>query len=314
MKTLKLLPCLCLLVSAHAVVVDTSADDWILWPTSAGGNGHYYLPVHATTPVSWEDAFTNAEALGGYLATITSAEENAFVFGLINSPEYWFGELGPLLGGYQPPGSPEPAGGWTWVSGEPWDYTNWAGGQPDNGGEPEDCIHFWNGPTWNDKRKSDRSFVGYVVEKSCTPHKARATAEIVNGFVVGATITDPGCGYTNAPLVLILGGSGSGATASAVISNGVVSRIIITDAGVGYDTPPRIVIASPPFVPTLDITVSKVKVAQHIVLGRRYQLQSSSNMVDWVAVAAPFTALSESIEDEFDVNATGGFFRIREVP
>jgi len=153
-----------------------------------------------------------------------------------------------------------------------------------------------------------------LTRQFCPPHKAKATAQLVNGFVVGATITDPGCGYTNAPLVLVLGGSGSGATASAVISNGVVSRIIITDAGIGYATPPRIVIASPPFVPTLDITVSRVKVAQHIVLGRRYQLQSSSNLVDWVAVAAPFTALSESIEDEFDVNATGGFFRIQEVP
>lgn len=40
-------------------------------------------------------------------------------------------------------------------------------------------------------------------QQICTPHKARATAELVNGFVVGATITDSGCGYTNAPLVSI---------------------------------------------------------------------------------------------------------------
>ena len=28
--------------------------------------------------------------------------------------------LGLAKGGFQPPGSPEPGGSWTWVSGEPW--------------------------------------------------------------------------------------------------------------------------------------------------------------------------------------------------
>jgi hypothetical protein len=147
-----------------------------------------------------------------------------------------------------------------------------------------------------------------------TSYKARATAQLVNGFVVDATITDPGCGYTNAPLVLIQGGGGSGATARAVITDGRVTRIIITDAGLGYDTLPRIVIASPPFVPTLNISVSRVKVAQNVVLGRRYVLESSSDLANWGATGTPFTAESETIENEFEVNVTGGFFRIREVP
>jgi len=153
-----------------------------------------------------------------------------------------------------------------------------------------------------------------LVSGFCTPHKARATPQVVNGFVVGATITDPGCGYTNAPVVLIQGGGGSGATATAVITNGQVTRIIITDAGFGYDTPPRIVIASPPFVPTLTISVSRVKVTQNVVLGRHYVLESSSDLATWTATGQSFTAESEAIESEFDVNVTGEFFRIREVP
>ena len=76
----------------------------------------------------------------------------------------------------------------------------------------------------------------------------RATPEVVNGFVVGATITDGGCGYTNTPLVLIEGGGGSGATAIAVVSNGVVVSIIITDAGIDYTNMPTIVIGSTPFI------------------------------------------------------------------
>ncbi len=67
-----------------------------------------------------------------------------------------------------------------------------------------------------------------------------------NGFVVGATITDSGCDYTNTPFVLIQGGGGAGATATAVVSNGVVVNIIITDAGAGYTSTPTVHIA-PPF-------------------------------------------------------------------
>ncbi|MBI2928135.1 MAG: hypothetical protein HYY24_20895 [Verrucomicrobia bacterium] len=148
----------------------------------------------------------------------------------------------------------------------------------------------------------------------CSPHRATATAQVVNGFVVGATITDSGCGYTEAPLVLVQGGGGSGAAATAVVSDGVVVAINITSAGSGYTSTPKIEIASPPFVPTLSIAVSKVKVTQNVVLGRNYVLESSSDMSNWKAVGPQFTATSEAVTDEFDVDVTGRFFRIRQVP
>ena len=70
-----------------------------------------------------------AEVRGGYLATITSAQENTFVHNLITANEYWINvgvdSRGPWLGGYQPAGSLEPAGGWTWVTGEAFVYQNW---------------------------------------------------------------------------------------------------------------------------------------------------------------------------------------------
>ena len=43
------------------------------------------------------------------------------------------------------------------------------------------------------------------------PSIATASAQVVNGFVVGATITSAGNGYTNNPVVTITGGGGSGA-------------------------------------------------------------------------------------------------------
>ena len=107
---------------------------------------------------------------------------------------------------------------------------------------------------------------------------------------------------------------GIGATARAVITDGRVTRIIITDAGIDYQTTPRIVIASPPFVPTLSISVSKVKVVQNVVLGRKYVLEASHDAKAWEEASPPFTATSESITNEFDVEVTGRFFRVRETP
>ena len=129
-----------------------------------------------------------------------------------------------------------------------------------------------------------------------------------------ASITDGGCGYTNAPAVLIQGGGGTGATATAVIADGKVTRINIISAGCCYGSPPRIVIGSPPFVPWLSISVSKVKVTQNVVLGRNYVLESSEDLVTWTGAGPPFTAQSETIENEFDVDGMGRSFRIREVP
>jgi hypothetical protein len=148
----------------------------------------------------------------------------------------------------------------------------------------------------------------------CTPHKATGTTTLVNGFVVGATITDPGCGYSNAPLVLIQGGGGTGATATCTVNNGKVNSVTITGAGCCYTNAPQIVFASPPFVPTVAIAISKVKVTQHVQLGLNYVLESSSNLVDWVATGPPYTAQDEFVVNEFDVSPATRFFRIRQVP
>jgi hypothetical protein len=74
---------------------------------------------------------------------------------------------------------------------------------------------------------------------------ASATATIVSGFVVGATVTNGGSGYTSAPSVTITG-NGSNATATATVSSGAVTAINITNAGSGYTTGATITIASPP--------------------------------------------------------------------
>lgn len=161
----------------------------------------------------------------------------------------------------------------------------------------------------------------YAVESTssfplCTPHRATATAVLVNGFVVGATITDGGCGYSNAPLVLIQGGGGSGAAATAVVSNGIVSNIIFTDAGSGYTNAPSIYIYSP-----LGLQIGLIKALRpsfsDLFLGATYQLQLSSDLNSWTNEGSPFTAIAPTMAypQYWDVeNWSQLFFRLQVVP
>ena len=101
-------------------------------------NGHSYEVVNLT--MNWTDARRYAEERGGYLATITSSAEQAFIENLLarhgTKNVYW-------IGGYCNSDRI-----FRWVTGEPFIYTNWAPGEP-NG----HVIHTNPPPfdTWEDK-------------------------------------------------------------------------------------------------------------------------------------------------------------------
>lgn len=144
-------------VALAGVAMGARADtsNQATWFVSAGGNGHTYRVVARTSLVSWDEADAEAKAAGGYLATITSAAENNFVFSLVDDPAYWTQTInghGPWIGGFQAIGSPEPAGGWSWVTqpgalgAEPLAFTNW------EAGEPNDMRATVNNVTYNQDR------------------------------------------------------------------------------------------------------------------------------------------------------------------
>lgn len=152
-----------------------SPPDWIVWEVSTGGNGHLYKAVCGGEPISWEQASAAAVAAGGYLATTTTADENAFVYSLVDRAECFtlINGAGPAIGGLQLKGSKEPAGGWVWITDEGWEYTNWAPGQPNDypGGPSEERLQFFSGvagvpsPEWNDLDMDDQNLGGYVIER-----------------------------------------------------------------------------------------------------------------------------------------------------
>ena len=173
------------------------------WTPNSGGNGHYYEAVAAPSGIPWASAQALAVGKGGYLATITSAAENSFVYGLISSNlSYWHvtgtESWGPWLGGLQPIGSAEPTGGWTWVTGEAFSYQNWAGLQPNNNAN-ENRLQFHGhnapggAPTWNDLNASNIQYVrGYLIEYTALP----TLAITLRGGQVEVTWTTNSIGFT----------------------------------------------------------------------------------------------------------------------
>jgi hypothetical protein len=154
------------------------------WKIEDAGNGHFYEAISVPLPdgIKWTDAKAAAEKMGGYLATITSAEENTFVYNLIPKNLFFWtqigaGNFGSWLGGYQDDKSNEPAGNWKWVTVEPWNYTHWSPLEPNNGGGLEDYLGFFHyepggttlhpGDTWND-------YLNFPVLENGNPYPMRS--------------------------------------------------------------------------------------------------------------------------------------------
>lgn len=103
------------------------------------------------TTVDFAEAATACEDWGGALLTIDDSAEDAWQSATSNA---WY-EGSWWMGLYEP-GS---EGGWAWISGSTYSYSNWAAGEPNDSGGDEDCVinnHNY-GTAWNDI-DCDRSF------------------------------------------------------------------------------------------------------------------------------------------------------------
>jgi hypothetical protein len=128
------------------------------------GNGNTYVVVQMQGS-TWDEAAADVASLipGYHLATITSQGEQDFLDNfLINAgltSQYW-------LGGYQIMSKPEtdPAAGWEWITGEPWQYTNWGSIEPNNAGGLEDHLATSPFLGWNDEGSAIGSVFGYIAE------------------------------------------------------------------------------------------------------------------------------------------------------
>lgn len=189
-----------------AMVASAGAADaaWVQW-TGPGATGNWYRLVEDKES-GWTKARARAQTeFGGDLATITSEGEQLFINSAL------FGGGGPfnekLRGSWWIGGTDAATEKtWTWVTSEPWSFTNWGAFQPDDNSTPpfgdangEDYLQLvWRpDPTskfpggWNDAREagylaSDPNFAnlpnlwlkGFIVERTTDPFAIPAPASL----------------------------------------------------------------------------------------------------------------------------------------
>lgn len=108
-------------------------------------NGHWYKLYEETTSLpTWTSVKKECERLGGYLITITSADEQNFMKKISNGKGHiWLGAT-----------DEKEEGHWEWVTGEKFgEYTNWTPGEPNN---EENREHYMvargrDNYTWDDR-------------------------------------------------------------------------------------------------------------------------------------------------------------------
>ena len=131
--------------------------------------GNFYKIV--TTGANLATATTNAAAMtingvAGYIATSTSAAENAFLATMVSSNTWIGGSDAAVEGEWRWMGGPD-AGQMFWLgaaagSAQNGYYTNWGGGEPNNSGGNEDGIQMYAGGGWNDLNVAN--VLPYLVE------------------------------------------------------------------------------------------------------------------------------------------------------
>jgi hypothetical protein len=124
-----------------------------------GVNGHFYRPI--TTGATYTNAraaslLTTFKGQQGYLVTITSADEDAFIFNNVPQSNIWFAltdeasearwtiDAGPEKGTLIKINNGQLNGN------IPGQYNNWAPGEPNDSGNEDYAVTKWNGSQWND--------------------------------------------------------------------------------------------------------------------------------------------------------------------
>ncbi|MCF7865302.1 MAG: peptidoglycan-binding protein [Candidatus Pacebacteria bacterium] len=161
-------------------------------------NGHIYKFITSTG--TWNNALAaapnqTAYGVSGYLATITSSAENAFISERLTA-DGWIGASDSITeGDWKWKAGPE-SGVSFWTSsggghavGEY--YANWNSGEPNDSGSNEDCAQYYSGSgRWNDLPCSGVNLTGYVAEFGTSNSLPTVAAKNVT-IVTAADVTPP---------------------------------------------------------------------------------------------------------------------------
>lgn len=136
-----------------------------------GVNGHFYKPVssgNTYTGARTAALQTTFKGQTGYLVTITSSDEDVFIYNNVPQTQIWFAltdevvegqwriDAGPEAGTLIKTSNGQTAGN---IAGQ---YNNWSGGEPNNAGNEDYAVTKWNGTQWNDLPNG--YYCPYVIE------------------------------------------------------------------------------------------------------------------------------------------------------
>lgn len=105
-------------------------------------NGHYYYLYALEDIMTWDEAEAYCEQQNGYLATITSQEENDFIYFYMKQKGYNSAYFGFYDNAYNE---------WQWVTEEAVEYANWNENEPSSYKENYGMFYYqYSDRTWND--------------------------------------------------------------------------------------------------------------------------------------------------------------------
>ena len=141
---------------------------------ASGTLGNHVYTVYAYDDdgnmLTWEEARAECESMGGTLATITSAEENAFVTELLNAS----GLEQTNSYGYQAAwlGAEGTGSGYRWITDEEFEYTNWN----EETNQPRYtrntyAMTLWSDGSWGTEQKEGSFFRKYTAAYICEYEK-----------------------------------------------------------------------------------------------------------------------------------------------
>lgn len=162
-------------------------------------NGHFYKPVSSTNTYTGSksaSSSTSFKGQQGYLVTITSADEDAFIYNNVPQSSIWFAlsdasqegywriDAGPENGTLIKTQNGQYNGN---IAGQ---YNNWAPGEPNNSGGEHYAVTKWNGSQWNDL--PNNFYCAYVIEYGTWTDPANQTfTDFYTGFVTHQIACSP---------------------------------------------------------------------------------------------------------------------------
>ena len=125
-----------------------------------GVNGHFYRPISTGATYSNAKLLSSQQTFKGqqgYLVTITSSSEDAFIYANVPQASIWFALTDEVVEGYWRIDAGPEAGTLIKTSNGQLagnivgQYNNWAGGEPNNSGNEDYAVTKWGGGSqWND--------------------------------------------------------------------------------------------------------------------------------------------------------------------